>query len=153
MTTAINPAKVSRTDTAHNGRVSQHWSSARSWQTNTALLLIGTALFFLCRQLVSEYDHFTIGFPGVSGWSCILYLAAAFLILTQPVDRFTLPIILAVAIACRLAVLFSEPYLSTDIYRYVWDGIVQHAHISPYRYGPGNPILEFLRAASQHIFD
>jgi hypothetical protein len=153
MTTAINPAKISRAGTALNASVGQHWSIARPWQTNAALLLIGTALFFLSRQLVSEYDHFTIGFSGVSGWSSILYLAAAFLILTQPVDRFTFPIILAVAIACRLAVLFSEPYLSSDIYRYVWDGIVQHAHISPYRYVPGNPVLEFLRAPHQDIFD
>jgi hypothetical protein len=152
MTTALNPAKVSRTGTPHTART-LHWSVARPWQTNSALLLIGTALFFLCRHLVSEYDHFTIGFSGVSGWSSILYLAAALLILTQPVDRFTFPIILAVAIACRLAVLFAEPYLSSDIYRYVWDGIVQHAHISPYRYVPGNPVLEFLRAPNQEIFD
>jgi hypothetical protein len=152
MTTALNPAKVSRTGTPHTART-LHWSVARPWQTNAALLLIGTALFFLCRHLVSEYDHFTIGFSGVSGWSSILYLAAAFLILTQPIDRFTFPIILAVAIACRLAVLFSEPYLSSDIYRYVWDGIVQHGHISPYRYVPGNPVLEFLRAPNQEIFD
>jgi len=94
-----------------------------------------------------------IGFSGVSGWSCVLYLAAAFLILTQPVDRFTFPIILAVAIACRLAVLFAEPYLSSDISRYVWDGIVQHAHINPYRYVPGDPVLAFLRAPNQDIFD
>jgi len=152
MPTAINPAKVSRTGTSHTARTPR-WSVARPWQTNAALLLIGTALFFLCRHLVSEYDHFTIGFSGVSGWSSILYLAAALLILTQPVDRFTFPIILAVAIACRLAVLFSEPYLSSDIYRYVWDGIVQHAHISPYRYVPGNPALEFLRAPHRDIFD
>jgi hypothetical protein len=151
MTTAINPAKISRTGTA--ARIGWSWSVARPWQTNAALLLIGTALFFLCRQLVSEYNHFTIGFSGVSGWSCILYLAAALLILTQPVDRFTFPIILIVAIACRLAVLFAEPYLSSDIYRYVWDGIVQHAHVSPYRYVPGNPALEFLREPHQDIFD
>jgi alpha-1,6-mannosyltransferase len=153
MPTAINPANLSRTGTVRTARIVQHWSVARPWQTNAALLLIGTALFFLCRHLVSEYDHFTIGLSGVSGWSCILYLAAALLILTQPVDRFTFPIILAVAIACRLAVLFAEPYLSSDIYRYVWDGIVQHAHISPYRYVPGDPALTFLRAPNQDIFD
>jgi alpha-1,6-mannosyltransferase len=152
MTTAINPAKISRTTARYVAGI-RGWSVARPWQTNAALLLIGTALFFLCRQLVGEYNHFTIGFSGVSGWSCILYLAAALLILTQPVDRFTFPIILIVAIACRLAVLFAEPYLSSDIYRYVWDGLVQHAHISPYRYVPGNPALEFLRAPNQDIFD
>jgi alpha-1,6-mannosyltransferase len=153
MTTAINPATSSRADVSTSLAATQHWSVARPWQTNAALLLIGTALFFLTRQLVSEYNHFTIGFSGVSGWSCILYLAASFLILTQPVDRFTFPMILVVAIACRLAALLSEPYLSTDIYRYVWDGVVQHAHISPYRYVPGDPVLYFLRAPNQAIFD
>ncbi|MGH9597943.1 MAG: glycosyltransferase 87 family protein, partial [Edaphobacter sp.] len=150
MTTATNPASKSRGVNADTFSDS-HW--VRPWQTNAALLFIGTALFFVTRQLPVEYHHYTIGFSGVSGWSCILYLAAAFLILTQPVDRFTFPIILAVAIACRLTVLFSEPYLSTDIYRYVWDGIVQHAHISPYRYVPGDSVLTFLRAPHQNIFD
>ncbi len=129
------------------------WHTARPWQTNTALLLIGAALTFLSSQLVSEYHHFTIGFSGVSGWSATLYIAAVFLILTQPVNRFTLPIILAVAIAIRIVPLLHEPYLSSDIYRYVWDGIVQHAHISPYRYVPGNPALAFLRAPHQPIYD
>ena len=149
MITATNPARNSSVVPS----IRSHWSVARAWQTNAVLLLIGVALFFLTRQLISEYDHYTIGFSGVSGWSCILYLSAAFLIFTQPVDRFTFPIILAVAIACRLAALFAEPYLSSDIYRYVWDGIVQHAHISPYRYVPGDPALAFLRAPHQGIFD
>lgn len=130
-----------------------HYSVARPWQTNAALILLGTGLLFLSRQLVSEYDHFTIGFSGVSGWSVILYLAAALLVLTQPVDRFTFPIILTVAIACRLATLYADPVLSSDIYRYVWDGVVQHAHINPYHYVPGDPALTFLRAPNQDIFD
>jgi alpha-1,6-mannosyltransferase len=153
MTTATNTATNPRTSDATSAAIRQHWSIARPWQTNAALLLIGTALFLFTRQLISEYSHYTIGFSGVSGWSSILYLAAAFLILTQPIDRFTFPIILTVAIACRLAALFAEPFLSTDIYRYVWDGIVQHAHISPYRYVPGDPVLAFLRAPHHDIFD
>ena len=129
------------------------YAVARPWQTNAALLLLGACLIVLSRQLVSEYDHFTIGFSGVSGWSAILYLAAALLVLTQPVNRFTFPIILAVAITCRLTTLYADPVLSSDIYRYVWDGIVQHAHINPYRYVPGDPALTFLRAPNQDIFD
>ena len=125
----------------------------RAWQTNILLLAIGVAMFLLARQLVSEYSRFTIGFSGVSGWSASLYVLAVALILTMPVDRFTLPIILLVAIACRLPPLFAPPYLSSDIYRYVWDGIVQHAHISPYRYVPSDPALAFLRAPHQAIFD
>ena len=107
----------------------------------------------LARQLLSEYDNFIIGFSGVSGWSVILYAAAALLILTQPVDRYTFPIIITVAVVCRLIPLFPDPYLSSDAYRYVWDGIVQHAHISPFRYVPGDPALAFLRAPNQDVFD
>jgi hypothetical protein len=124
-----------------------------AWQTNAVLVLIGAAMFVFSHQLVSEYHHFTIGFSGVSGWSAILYIAAALIILTQPVNRLTFPIIIVVAISCRLIPLLSEPYLSSDVYRYVWDGIVQHAHISPYRYVPGDAHLAFLRAPHQEIFD
>jgi hypothetical protein len=129
------------------------WHVARAWQTNAALLLIGAGMLMLARQLISEYDHFTIGFSGVSGLSVTLYVAACLLILTGPTDRFTFPIILVVAIACRLVTIYPEPYLSSDVYRYVWDGVVQHAHISPYRYVPGDPALSFLRAPNQDTFD
>jgi alpha-1,6-mannosyltransferase len=135
------------------GRGNSTWHQARAWQTNAGLLLIGGALLLLTRQLVQEYEHFTIGFTGVSGWSAWLYVAAIFLVLTQPVNRFTFPIILGVAIVCRLVPLYADPYLSSDIYRYVWDGIVQHSHISPYRYVPGDAALTFLRSPNQEIFN
>ena len=48
----------------------------------------------------------------------------------------------------RLALLFVEPYLSTDIYRYIWDGRVQAAGINPYRYVPKAPELAQLRDAA-----
>jgi alpha-1,6-mannosyltransferase len=130
-----------------------HWASARAWQTNTALSLLGFALLCLTRQLIQEFHHFTIGFSGVGGWSVIVYLAAVFLILTQPVNRYTFAIILTVGIACRLVTLLPEPHMSSDIYRYAWDGVVQHAHISPYRYVPGDPALTALRAPNQDLFD
>src|SRR3954453_21398147 len=45
----------------------------------------------------------------------------------------------------RLALLFVEPYLSSDIYRYIWDGRVQAAGINPYRYIPTDDALHGLR--------
>jgi hypothetical protein len=149
--THANPLHPSSLKASPAGRL--RWRRARPWLTNAALLLLGTGLLLLSRQLVSEHDHFTLGFSGVSGWSATLYIAAVLLILTQPVNRCTWAIILAVAVACRLVPLFSEPFLSSDVYRYVWDGIVQHAHISPYRYVPGDPALTFLREPYQEIFD
>jgi len=45
----------------------------------------------------------------------------------------------------RIAILFYPPYLSDDIYRYIWDGRVQSAGINPYRYVPANESLAKLR--------
>ncbi len=45
----------------------------------------------------------------------------------------------------RLPVLASPPFLSTDVFRYVWDGRVQDAGINPYRYLPADPALQPLR--------
>jgi alpha-1,6-mannosyltransferase len=54
-------------------------------------------------------------------------------------------VIVGVAIALRLALLMTEPLLSTDVYRYVWDGKVQAAGINPYRYLPADDALMSLR--------
>ncbi len=125
------------------------WWQARAWQTNVALLFLGLLLLLLSRHLVVEYSDYTIGTSGTSGWSVWCYVLASFVVLTQPCDRWTLPIILGIAILCRLPPLFADAYLSSDVYRYVWDGIVQHAGINPYRYVPADPALVVLRGASE----
>ena len=56
-----------------------------------------------------------------------------------------LPVILIAAAAMRLALLFSEPTLSSDIYRYIWDGRVQASGTNPYRYVPAASELVPLR--------
>jgi hypothetical protein len=125
----------------------------RPWMTNAVLCLLGFGLLLLAKQFVSEADHFTIGFSGASGWSVTLYLAAMVVIFTQPTNKATFWIVIGFAIAFRLAVVFCEPFLSSDIYRYAWDGMVQHAHINPYRYVPGDPVLTWLRAPNQDLYD
>ena len=99
----------------------------------------------LCRQGVNEIHHFVIGFGLVAMYQALLYLVAVWVVLNRPVDRWTFVIILVCAAGCRLVCLFSPPFLSTDIFRYVWDGRVQAAGINPYRYIPADPHLAFLR--------
>jgi alpha-1,6-mannosyltransferase len=62
--------------------------------------------------------------------------------------RHTLIAILLVAAVLRAVALFAPQALSTDAYRYVWDGRVQAAGINPYRYIPADPALSALRDAS-----
>jgi hypothetical protein len=86
------------------------------------------------------------------GWAFIAVFAVgsigAFLAarLGEQIDtKAALVIIMCGAVAMRLALLFTEPTLSTDIYRYIWDGRVQAAGINPYRYVPAAPELATLR--------
>ena len=67
--------------------------------------------------------------------------------------RATIWLVLGVAVAMRVMTLVAPPLLSSDIYRYVWDGRVQLAGINPYRYVPDAPDLAFLRddAVYPHI--
>jgi len=125
----------------------------RGWVTNALLCVLGMGLVWMARQFVIEGDHFVLGFSGVSGWSAWLFVLALLVVLTQPVNRATVWIVLGFAVAMRMMTLFAEPFLSSDIYRYVWDGIVQHAHVNPYRYVPGAAALSFLQVPHQEIFD
>ena len=73
-----------------------------------------------------------------------LYVGALILIRrTAPPRAFAL--ILIAAVVVRIIAAASPVFLSTDIFRYVWDGRVQAAGINPYRYVPNDPALTALR--------
>ncbi len=123
------------------------------WVTNAILCLLGSGLLVFTRQLIVEFHHFTIGFSCVAEWSLALFVLAACTVHTFETNRFTLFLILAFGVGFRLITLFPAPFLSSDIYRYAWDGVVQHAHISPYRYVPSDAALSFLRQPHRDLFD
>ncbi len=74
-----------------------------------------------------------------------VYLLAVRLVLRERLPRAAVWMILGLAVAMRAALVPAPPFLSSDIYRYVWDGQVQAAGINPYRYIPADPALEPLR--------
>jgi hypothetical protein len=82
---------------------------------------------------------------GLLLFAGLVYFAAVFVVLRQASSRVALWIVVGVAIAMRIPFVFDHPVLSSDIYRYVWDGQVQKAGINPYRYLPTDPALESLR--------
>lgn len=75
----------------------------------------------------------------------VIYVAVAWLSLRSRDSRMLLVVGLVFAALFRLSILFSPPYLSDDIYRYIWDGRVQFAGINPYRYIPADESLAELR--------
>ena len=72
-----------------------------------------------------------------------IYFAAR-LVLRQTSSHSVL-LVIAVAVAMRIAPLLAPPFLSSDMYRYVWDGRVQTTGINPYRYVPADTALQSLR--------
>jgi hypothetical protein len=83
-------------------------------------------------------------FVAVLFVSAIVYLFAARLVLRQASSHSVL-LIIAVAVAMRIPPLLAPPFLSSDMYRYVWDGRVQTTGINPYRYVPADTALQSLR--------
>ena len=84
-------------------------------------------------------------FVGVLALGMVAYLLAVRLVLRHTLPRQALWIVLLVAAVMRAGIIPAPPFLSSDIYRYVWDGQVQNAGINPYRYIPADPALTKLR--------
>jgi hypothetical protein len=115
-------------------------------KTSVALLLLGLVSVGLYRA--------GLGASGVSGIrffmtvafiQSAIYLVAAWIVMRARPSNSTVLIAIAFAVIFRASILFAPPYLSDDIYRYVWDGRVQAAGINPYRYIPAAPELAQLR--------
>jgi hypothetical protein len=106
---------------------------------------IGAALFGL--TLVTPFAFQAGGdnaFIALTIPAGLLTIAATHLAERVPIDR-ALWLTLGLGIMLRAYVLLFDPLLSSDIYRYVWDGRVQAAGINPYRYLPADEALAFLR--------
>lgn len=113
--------------------------------TNFGLALFGLLYLELTRTGTQEFSHYIHGYgAGIFG-QLILYLGAFALIDRSESNGWTLPLIFAVALCARAIAVAADPFLSSDVYRYVWDGMVQGAGINPYRYVPADPHLGFLR--------
>src|SRR2546425_199649 len=114
--------------------------------TNVLLAAVGVILLILYRiGFHSRGVTDIVWFIKLALLQSALYLIAAWLIVRARSARSTLIIVLVLAGIFRLSIVFSPPYLSDDIYRYVWDGRVQAAGINPYRYIPADRSLFNLR--------
>ena len=101
---------------------------------------------WLAYALYERVDDFIYKWTWIEA---LIYAAAAIVVLRDPnaPTRRALVLILVTGALLRLMLLFAPP-LSTDIFRYVWDGRVQAAGINPYRYIPADPALAPLRDAA-----
>ena len=112
----------------------------------SACVLLGASLAALACLRDWRIEQFVLWFFVEF---CVYGIAAAGVItgrLFGPGERRSaLVASLLVAGLLRAIALFAPQALSTDAFRYVWDGRVQAAGINPYRYVPADPALESLR--------
>jgi alpha-1,6-mannosyltransferase len=118
-----------------------------------ALVMCGTGSFWLYHW-ARDLHRFI---QGISGYTALfigqfaIYLLACYFVMRgqAPASRKMKLILAAIvfifAAAFRFDLVAQRPYLSTDVYRYIWDGRVQTAGINPYRYVPAAPELADLR--------
>jgi hypothetical protein len=121
--------------------------------TAIALLVIGAGSLWLYHW-ARDLHRFI---QGISGYTALfiaqfaIYLLAVYFVTrrqSRASGKMTLllaAIVLLFAAAFRFDLVAQRPYLSTDAYRYVWDGRVQSAGINPYAYVPSSPELAPLR--------
>ena len=112
------------------------------WASAVCLL----ALSLAGAVAITHFDDPNVGF--VLLLQSVPYAVAAWLVVCGKPDAATggraLASILIVGLAMRLLLLPGTP-ISTDIFRYIWDGRVQAAGINPYLYLPSDAALTGLR--------
>ncbi|MFQ5961296.1 MAG: glycosyltransferase family 87 protein [Candidatus Methylomirabilales bacterium] len=130
-----------------------------AWRSRSFLLLVGVGiasalLYVLNFGITPLVQH--LGLIGPHGGALAAYpilffllfalylLAVAVIFRKRPGPNFV-GLILGFALLFRVALLFSPPVLSSDVYRYAWDGRVQTAGINPYVYAPSAQELAPLR--------
>jgi len=114
------------------------------WTAGTGLAVaVGVALAYRTTQensILGKHDRLLV---EIMLWW--LAWAVALVCLRRTTVRTGLVLLVLGALALRLAAITAVVPLSDDLYRYAWDGQVQAAGISPYRYAPTAPELADLR--------
>jgi alpha-1,6-mannosyltransferase len=114
-------------------------------QDSLRLGLVAAGLVLL--SMFTVRLHFAAGFWGFCSMAILTAVLAAWASTADHgVDtRRVLWIILGSAALMRVPFLLAEPYLSSDLYRYIWDGRVQAHGINPFRFVPAASELAALR--------
>lgn len=118
-----------------------------------ALFTLGAAslwLYFWGRDL-HRFTQWIAAYTGLFIGQLALYVLACYVVQRsssrspRAARWVTVALVIFFGAASRAVLAPQRPYLSSDVYRYVWDGHVQAAGINPYRYVPEADELKELR--------
>ena len=133
--------------------ISRDQPSPRSTEKRWPVTLLGLGTLLLIIELGTLEAHLNKRFYCLLVWLLIsgipFVLAVWWTFRRKKFPANTLLIILIGGTLFRLVLVpLDPPRLSTDIYRYIWDGHVQGAGVNPYLYLPVDPRLAGLRDSS-----
>jgi alpha-1,6-mannosyltransferase len=118
-----------------------------------ALVTIGAAMagFYYWGRDLHRFIQWVAAYIGLFIGQMAMYALACYVVTrsranhSRAVRLSTLGVVLFFALIFRVTLATERPYLSSDIYRYIWDGRVQAAGINPYLYPPKADELRFLK--------
>ncbi len=110
-----------------------------------AVALTALEAIFLAMLRLGDLKLRVVAFIALALAAGAIYLVALYALQRTGDSRSGFWLVLAGALAFRLTLAPLAPTLSTDIYRYRWDGHVQQAGWNPYVVAPNDPRLAPLR--------
>lgn len=86
-----------------------------------------------------------IGFVPYVAAHALIFCGAVWWVVAKRARRLDLLLILALGLLLRGIAMTSPPALTTDAYRYIWDGRIQVGGVNPYLYVPADERLQRFR--------
>ena len=128
------------------------------WAAGLLLVGLSGVLFWLAQSFpYGEHPNRPIVTTVFVSWfaSAVALGALFFALRVKSNLRSMIGFIVLIAIASRMILVFSNPILEVDFYRYLWDGIAANQGVTPYKYSPdavlrsnaNDPELKLLQAA------
>ncbi|NUU26142.1 MAG: DUF2029 domain-containing protein [Streptomycetaceae bacterium] len=144
MSPATDPGTDQATDPTPDDRPSRLRRAPLAWTVAAALaVVLGVVLGYAVHGPHTRPGDKATYLVYALAWA--LFATAGYLVVRRVPRRAAVPLILLGAVAFQFVALSAPPQTSDDAFRYAWDGRVQAAGISPYRYTPQDPALEHLR--------
>jgi alpha-1,6-mannosyltransferase len=102
----------------------------------------GSACLYFWGRDLHRFTQWIAAYIGLFIGQLAFYIVASYAVVrwssgsSRLARWITLGLVILFAVGFRAMLVPQRPYLSADVYRYVWDGHVQTAGINPYRYPP-----------------
>jgi alpha-1,6-mannosyltransferase len=101
-------------------------------------------LYFFQNLHLQIVSYFLTIVPAYAGYFVIVFYSLKY----KGCSQKDFILILIIALLIRVLLIPSDPFLSDDVYRYLWDGKVIYNGFNPFSFAPAAPVLHSIRDAT-----